>query len=225
MGMSGCMSEFMSNYMNDYMIEYILSTKTNKAEKMKNIALDYLNENYDDSFTALGYEGESWAYDYATVSFNSQKYNEMVKVEIYDENGTYSCKDNYFKLAMKEDAESFFTSIVTKYGYNAEVKVRLTNPELPEGLANNATFSEYIASGKGRVFVYFITNASVDKNDINSILTEIFDNKICGIMKFIVTDDADLLSQYSIDEMIDKKSESILESQKYTLYDSIEFVE
>ena len=46
------------------------ANKPDDPEKVKQIALDYLYENYpDDTFTALGYSGENFAYDYKIINF------------------------------------------------------------------------------------------------------------------------------------------------------------
>lgn len=199
--------------------------KTNKAEEMKEIALEYLNGNYSDNFTALGYSDGDWAYNYSTVNFTSQKYNDIVEVKIFDENGNYSFKDDYFQLVMREDAENLFVSIASKYGYSIEIKVRFISSEFPETLANDATFLDYIATGKCNLEVYFISSSAINENDINSILTDICDKKIMGNIRFIVTDDADLLAQYSISEIVNKKAESVLQKQSYLIDSTYKVVE
>lgn len=209
MGVCGCMSE----------------NKTNKAEEMKKIALEYLNSNYNDSFTAIGYSDGDWAYDYSTVNFTSQNYNDTVEVKIYDENGTYSFKDDYFKLVMKDEAETLFASISLKYGYSSEIKVRFISSELPEALANNATFSDYIETGKCNLEVYFISNSTFDESSINSILTDICNKKVMGNIRFVVTDDEGLLDQYSISEIVNEKAESVLQKQSYSINSNFEVVE
>ena len=80
------------------------NNNSNKADKIKNKALEYLNANYDDTFTALGYSDGDWAYDYSTVNFTSEKYSKSVEVKVYEENGTYAFTDDYFKLYMENDA-------------------------------------------------------------------------------------------------------------------------
>lgn len=107
---------------------------SNKAEKTKDIALEYLNENYDDTFTALGYSDGDWAYDYSVVNFTSEKYSKSFEVRVYEIDGNYSFKDDYFKLYMENDAVSYFKNTVNKYGKENEIKVRFISPELPDSL-------------------------------------------------------------------------------------------
>lgn len=205
----GCMSE----------------NKTNKAERMKEIALEYLNENYDDNFSALGYSDGDWAYDYSTVKFTSDKYSEAVEVKIYEDNGNYAFKDNYFKLNMREDAENYFAALSSKYGYVAEVKVRFISSELPDTITNNANFAEYVTTEKCNVEVYFISNSDFAKSDIASILTDISAAKIMGNFRFAVTNDPDLLSQYSISEIVNEKAESVSKKESFTVNSNFEVVE
>lgn len=201
MGMNGCMT----------------SNKTNEAEMMKTVALEYLNKNYEDSFTALGYSDNSWAYDYSVVNFKSNKYSDNVSVRIYDKNGIKSFTDDYFKLSMKEDAENYFEAIATAHGYAAETKVRFLSSTLPSDMDNHALFSDYVASGKCNIEVYFIFNSPFSKKAVSEILSEICAAKIMGNIKFVVTSDKELLSQYSIDEIINLQNSKVLDKQSYSI--------
>lgn len=199
--------------------------KMNKAEEMKELALKYLSENYNDTFTALGYSDGDWAYDYSSVNFTSDKYSESVEVRIYEENGNYSFKDNYFKLTMREDAEKYFKTVSSKYGYSTEVKVRFVSPEIPGNIANNATFAEYVATEQCNVEVYFITASDFAESDVKAILADIGTARIMGFFRFVVTNDADLLRQYSIGEIVNQKQESVLKKQSFMINNSFEVIE
>jgi uncharacterized lipoprotein YehR (DUF1307 family) len=177
------------------------SNKPDDPERVKQIALDYLHENYpDDTFTALGYSGENFAYDYKIINFQSEKYLNYFEVRLYDEDDVseYIIEDEYFKLAMKEDAEKYFTSIASKYYDKVEVKVEFSSLELPEEISKSTDFSEYVDSEKCYMEVYFISDLDLIETDINSLLSDIKDRKIEGHFKFLLTTDEDLLKNHCI---------------------------
>ncbi|HBM98595.1 MAG TPA: hypothetical protein DD413_04145 [Ruminococcus sp.] len=198
---------------------------TNKAEKTKDIALEYLNGNYDDVFTALGYSDSDWAYDYSTVKFNSAKYSKSVEVRVYEIDGKYFFKDDYFKLYMEDDAVLFFKNIVNKYKKENEIKVRFISPELPDLLSTKATFLDYAASSECNLEIYIISSSEFNKSDIDAILSEICNAKIMGIFRFTVTNDKDLLSACSISEIVNEKTDSIIEKKSYSIDSSFKAVE
>ncbi len=209
MGVCGCMS----------------NNNSNKAETIKDKALEYLNANYDDTFTALGYSDGDWAYDYSTVSFTSKKYSKSVEVRVYEENGIYSCKDDYFKLTMNDDAEKYFKDIAMKHGYTSiGVKVRFVSLGTSDTYAYKP-FSEYVTNGKCNIEVYYICNEKFSESDIKEILTEICNIKIMGNFRFVTTIDIDLLSQYSISEIVNEKADTITEKQSYSINSSYEIIE
>lgn len=209
MGVCGCMS----------------NNKSNKAEETKDKALEYLNANYEDAFKALGYSDGDWAYDYSTVNFASEKYSESVEVRVYEENGTYSFTDDYFKLYMENDAVTYFKNIVSKFGKECEIKVRFTSPELPASLNTKATFFDYVASAKCNLEVYIISGSAFDESNITAILTEICDAKIMGNFRFTVTNDKELLSAYSISEIINDKADGVIEKKSYSINSNFKVVE
>lgn len=209
MGVCGCMS----------------NNNSNQAETIKNKALEHLNANYDDTFTALGYSDGDWAYDYSTVNFTSKKYSKSVEVRVYEENGTYTFTDDYFKLYMENDAVLYLKDIVSKYGKNTEIKVRFISPELPDSLNNQSTFSDYVLSKKCNLEVYFISNSAFNESDIDEILAEICNATIMGNFRFTVTNDEDLLSIYSISEIVNEKAGSIIEKKSYTINSNFKVVE
>lgn len=199
------------------------ANKPDDPEKVKQIALDYLYENYpDDTFTALGYSGENFAYDYKIINFQSEKYLNYFEVRLYDEDDVseYIIEDEYFKLAMKEDAEKYFTSIASKYYDKVEVKVEFSSLELPEEISKSTDFSEYVDSEKCYMEVYFISDLDLIEADINSLLSDIKDRKIEGHFKFLLTTDEDLLKNYSISEIVNEKWDSVMEENRYYIKDS-----
>jgi len=209
MGVCGCM----------------FNNNTNRAERIKDIALEYLNENYDDTFTPLGYSDGGWAYDYSWVKFNSEKYSKSIEVRIYEVDGNYSFEDDYFKLYMENDAVLYLKNIVNKYVKENEVKVRFISPILSDSLGIKATFFDYLASDKCRLEVYIISGSAFSESDIDAIICDICNAKIEGDFTFIVTSDKELLSAYSIDQIVNEKADSIIEEKSYSINRSFEMIE
>lgn len=201
------------------------NNNSNKADKIKDKALEYLNANYDDTFTALGYSDGDWAYEYSTINFTSEKYSKSVEVRVYEENETYAFTDDYFKLYMENDAVAYLKNIVSKYGKNTEIKVRFVSPELPDSLNNKSTFSDYMASEKCNLEVYIISDSAFNDSDITAILSDICGAKIMGNFRFTVTNDNDLLSAYSISEIVNEKADSIIEKKSYSINSNFKVVE
>ena len=201
------------------------NNNSNKADKIKNKALEYLNANYDDTFTALGYSDGDWAYDYSTVNFTSEKYSKSVEVRVYEESGTYAFADDYFKLYMENDAVACLENIVGKYKKDSEIKVRFISSELPDSLNNKSTFSDYLASEKCNLEVYIISDSSFSESDITAMLSDICDAKIMGNIRFTVTKYKDLLSAYSISEIVNDKADSIMEKKSYSINSNFKVVE
>lgn len=198
---------------------------SNKAEKIKEIALEYLNANYDDTFTAVGFSDGDWAYDYSTVNFTSAKYSKTVEVRVYEIDEKYYLKDDYFKLYMEKDAVLFFKNIVNEYVKENEIKVRFISPELPDLLSTKSTFSDYVASEKCNLEVYVITGEAFSERDISAILSNICNAKIMGIFRFAVTNDKELLSAYNISEIVNEKADSIIEKKSYSINSYFKVVE
>lgn len=119
----------------------------NTAEKMRDLALNYLCTKYDDTFTAKGYSDSNWAYDYATVTFSCEKYeDETVEVRIHKSaDGTYWYEDNYFRLTMKSDAEGYFKKIVKNA--DTRIKIRFPGGVWSGDIDDAKTFEEWINKG------------------------------------------------------------------------------
>lgn len=200
-GVCGCMSE----------------KKQNTPEMMKDLALDYLNSNYKDTFQAEGYAGSNWAYNYATVTFLSMKYEGVVEVRIFEGDGNYVFQDDYFKLYMEKDAEQFFTQLISKHYENVEIKVDFSEASLPENLQRNADFRDYVNTGQCSIRLYIITNDSISEEIKVMVLQEIAELKIKGLFKFLVTNNENLFDSYTWDEVINHHASEIIEQTNYSI--------
>jgi hypothetical protein len=200
-------------------------TAKNRPERMKDLALAYLEENYDDSFKPLGYFDGGWAYPYETVTFTSEKYGKAVEVIIYDNDGKYTFEDDYFQLYMQSDAISYFRALIKKLGYTSEIKVRFESLKLPDSLERNASFAEYVASGKCDVEVYIITASEISERDRERFLAKLCENKIMGHFRFVVTSDEYLLASYDISGIVNEKEDTIMEKKSYSINSSYQVTE
>lgn len=190
---------------------------TEQAEEIMDLALNYLTENYDDHFSARGYVDSNWMYEYETVTFVSEKFSEVVEVRIFNEDDHYFFTDNYFKLRMQKDAEEYMNKLASSCNVNSEVRIRFISSQLPKTLENNATFSDYVATGECNMEVYFISDSAYSENEVTSILKELCSAKIMGVITFATCKDSKLLSQCGISDIINKKYDSILSWQRYTI--------
>ena len=187
-------------------------------EEMKELAQEYLNLNYNDTFTAKGYSPVSWAYPYASLRFASQKYpDEVVEVRIYEEDGSVSLKDNYFRYAMKEDAEEAFGEIVAEYESDAVIKVSFVEQTLPDGLPPQADFKTYAAMGECRLDLYIITDAELGEEIQQMILKKVQEEKIQGNVRFLVVDDLQLFGESSISDIVNEQYDHVLSQKDYSI--------
>ena len=152
--------------------------------------------------------------------FKSEKYNEVVTVYLSEENNNYSFKDDYFKLYMKDDAEKYFYDIASNYG-KFEIKVRFGSPTLSTQIY---TFDEYINSGKCSVEVYFFSNTKLTSDNINTILNKIVDDKIYGYFNFDVTNYSDLLSNYTLSDILNNTSELLVSEEEYHIDSNLQII-
>lgn len=198
--------------------------KNNKNNKSnETLALEYLNNNYsnkNDNFTFVncGYDLFSGWND--RCYFKSEKYNEVVTVYLSEENNNYSFKDDYFKLYMKDDAEKYFDDIASNYG-RFEIKVRFVSTTLSTPIY---TFDKYINSGKCSVEVYFFSNTKLTSDNINTILNKIVDDKIYGYFNFDVTNDSDLLSNYTLSDILNNTSELLVSEEEYHIDSNLQII-
>jgi len=195
----------------------MLNNNENKAEIIKDAALKHLEQNYSDSFKPLGYVSDDWAYDYSTVSFESKKYDDTVEVRVYSGDSEYIFEDNYFTLVMHDDSEEFFDRIIRGYGLSAVVKTKFVSFSLPKNLDGELSFAEYVSSEQCNMEVYLITEADVDSQILESILTDICNAKIMGLVKFVTTNDKNLLSDYDIDAIANNEKELVKSKTSYCI--------
>lgn len=198
--------------------------KTNKNNKSNEaLTLEYLNNNYsnqNDTFTFVNCGFDLFSGWNDRCYFKSEKYNEVVTVYLSEENNNYSFKDDYFRLYMKADAENYFYDIASNYG-KFEIKVRFGSPTLSSPIY---TFDEYVNSGQCSVEVYFFSNAKLITDNIDIILNKIANDKIYGYFNFEVTDDSDLLSNYTLSDILNNKSELIVSEEKYHIDSNLQII-
>lgn len=195
--------------------KYAIKQKYNTAEEKKELALSYLEENYDDTFTPEGYMAACWAYDYDLVTFTPAKYPDgVVKVEIHEEDGELLLKDNYFKLYMHDDAYKYLDDLISEVidSYNLFF-VELDDVELPPELDNQSTFLDYVASGQCYVRAVITTQEKLDSETEVQIIQRIADNKIRGSVYLLEIKNETPLAMYSFNELMD--SDWILHEKRY----------
>lgn len=187
----------------------------NKNEKTyDDLTLEYLNDNYsnqNDTFTFINCDFDLFKGSHDRCYFKSEKYNEEITVYVTKEDNNYSFEDNYFKLYMEKDAKKYFSNISRNYPA-VETKVRFEEISLSNA---NDTFAEYVNSGNCYITVYFISNNAFKENDINTILNNITNNKIQGYFTFAITSDSNLLSDRTLDDILNNQSQMFTSKETY----------
>ena len=110
------------------------------AEKIKNDALKYLNERYEDTFTPVWLNFAELLEKYDTIVFKSEKYDDTFYV--YREKEVFT--DEYFKLQIDKSGQEYFKKILDKYSVRAVIRLDISSREKPEELSLNPTFEEYL---------------------------------------------------------------------------------
>lgn len=196
----------------------------NKSNKSyETLTLEYLNSNYsseNDTFTFINCGYDLFSGWNEQCYFKSEKYNDEITVYLSEKNDKYSFEDDYFKLYMKEDAEKYFCDIASNYT-EIETKVRFISSSLSNP---NSTFDAYINSGKCNIEVYFFSNTKLTNDNINTILNKIVNDKIHGYFNFIVTNDSDLLSNYTLDDILNRQSELFVSKEKYNIDSNLQII-
>lgn len=184
-----------------------------KPEKMKDLALDYLNGRYDDTFTALSFSDSNWSDEHVSVLFSSQRYGGNVEVRIWSGDDGYTFADNYFKHAMLADAQAYFAEMMTEVP--AQTKVRFLSDALPAELGADSTFAQLVASGKCNVEVYYITAEAVDEAVRSALAEQVAASRIMGFVQFATTDRDDLLAECPIDQLGNTPETSVDKTMTY----------
>ena len=192
-----------------------------KAEKMKEMATEYLNEKYagyGDKFTAVGYTPPSWAYSHSSVIFDSEKYNPFrIEVQICKVDGEYVLRDNYYKLYMVEDAEKYFKEVVSRYHTPVEVKASFSGA-LSDKLGESPTFAEFLETGESLLYMHIITSEVLSEEKMQEIVKEISLQEGAGTIYFVTTQEPDLLAQYTKDEIVRHRPSKFVEIAAYEAY-------
>lgn len=189
--------------------------KINSAEKMKEIALAYLSDHYDDHFSALGYSSSNWAYKYSSIRFMSQKFSEPFEVHVYkNDDETYSFEDNYFHLYMMPDAISFFQSLADEIGVYT-VRVRFPYALWSDGSDLYSNFKKLKNNGKCETDVFYITNIVLTDIQMKNIASKIASENITGSVYFLVTNDSELLVSYTLHDILNDMGTLVTSTYEY----------
>lgn len=201
----------------------MVNNKKIKAENMRDNAFDYLNTNYEDTFTEKGYSSSNWAYDYSTVTFSSEKYDDaLVEVRIYkNKDGSYTFRDDYFHLYMQNDAELYFTEFLNEIN-PLTIKVRFPNTIWSDELDGASSFNEWKAKGKCSIDVYFITQYEIETSIQKEVVNKIAFEKITGLVTFLSTDEINNLRDETLDNILNNQNDFIKSKKDYYINSDFE---
>lgn len=191
------------------------NANSNQAEKVRELAHEYLNGKYDDNFVAKGYSKENWAYNYATVTFASEKYVELlIEVRVYkNEDGTYCFEDNYFRCTMEPDAIEYLEGILGIDSKN--IKIRFSGATWSDDLAGAQKFIDWKNQGTCSMDVYVLTESELSEERRNVSVNAIANERICGCVNFYVTKEVDVVTGIDIDEVLNNQSKFIQSKTEY----------
>ena len=198
----------------------------NTPDEFKDLALAYLNENYDgDTFTPRIYSGSNWAYEYESVTFTSEKFHDaIVEVRVYkNEDGTYRLKDNYYHCYMAESAIKYGEALVGEV--NAAIKVRFHNTVWSDELAGAKTFAEWKEHGTACADIFVITEGMLSADVQTGIVKKIADDKVCGYVYFLATEAEDLLQDVSLDDILNDQAKYVVGKNVYFINRQFEYQE
>lgn len=197
--------------------------KQNSPEEMRDKALNYLNSKYDDTFTSKSYSSSNWAYEYASITFNSEKYPDfVVEVRAYkNDDGTYSYQDNYFKCFMHDEAVVFFESMVNDVE-PLTVKVRFPGTIWSDELNKAVSFNEWVSNGNCTVDVFFITRQELADEDKDTVVHNIANNSISGTVTFLMTSDSNNLLDQQLDDILNAQSSYVESKSEYYINSKFE---
>lgn len=185
------------------------------AEQMRVQALEYLGERYCDEFTAMGYSGPSWAYDYASITFSSKEFPDAV-VEVRatrKEDGSFVFKDNYYQCCMMDEAVDFCKNSADLG--QVCIKVRFPDSVWSDALQGAETLQDWAAKGTCQMDVFVISAGELLPEVQNAFLEALVSNKITGSVVFLTTDAEDLLAEKTLDEILNSQSELVTGQKRY----------
>ena len=210
-GVSGCMSKPGE------------TGKTNRAEKIKDEALEYLNKNYSDDFSPVRFESKSWADENDTMTFTSKKYDgQYLYVYVKKDNGKYTFSDDYFRLYMSEEADEYFKNLADSILGDVITKVDFNNFTLPSKLNPKSTFTDYLESGEVLLDLYIFgdnISTATSESQYKELLNELIEKRLDISVYFIAinADDKGALKSTPLRDILSSTKKLFIERKGYII--------
>ena len=189
------------------------SANQKSIEEKKNIALQYLEESYDDTFTAKGYESKSWAYDYDSLFFYSDKFSDTFCVRIIENDTKVTFKDNYLRFYLNNSAIDYFKSIASNYGVAPDIKLEFISEYLTAEKGTRS-FEDFIKSHSCTVEVCFISTDEYSDEVITALVDDISNANVTGIIRFVTVKNSLIINDLSMSDIL-SDNRKIVVNQKY----------
>ena len=163
-----------------------MNTKTKKSiNETTELARNYLETRYEDSFTPVRFSGETWAYNYATVVFTSAKFGREVEVLVKEEENGLVLSDTYFRLLFEKDALEYAASAAgDRFAVKVQFPVYMTSTDILDA----QSFGDYVENGL-RFDAYFLTKEEFYDGDITKVTTALGEHGFTGTAEFILVKD------------------------------------
>ncbi len=142
------------------------------AERIREEALAYLAEQYDDNFTITLLESAGISMDYDRLTVLSDAYpGESFYVNRYVKDGEELFRDNYFTLYMRRDAEQFFSDMAKQVKEGTSVQVKLKLSVRPETMTAQSTFADMVSlHGSTELYIYLYHKEAFSKAEQDAFL-------------------------------------------------------
>lgn len=179
-------------------------------------ATEYLNKNYDDTFTfktiSLGRQRDKRK---LPMDFYSENYNR--EFEVIAESGLFGTKfkDNYYHLYMEDALAEYFAGLTGQLNY-PEIKVKYV-----DGWSEKTTSVDeilaWLRNGTCTANIFFIRNEELEEDSFDKIEAIMEENGFTGNVYFFQAADGDCLRSYSVDTIMENSAEYVLDLKQIVM--------
>ena len=185
-------------------------------EEKKNKALQYLNENYDDTFAAKGYESKSWAYDYDTLFFYSDKFSDTFCVRIIENDTKVTYQDNYLRFYLSNSAIDYFKRIAQNHGLASDIKLEFISEYLSADKGTRS-FEDFIKSHSCTVEVCFVSADEYSDEAITALVDDLSNANVTGIIRFVTVKNSLIINNLSLSDILNDNGKIVVNQKSFSI--------
>jgi len=194
--------------------------KGKEAEKLKEMALDYLHTYYDDDFLPVRLRSKSFVDPYDLIVFKSEKYNAReFAVYHYDDN---KFSDNYFTLQLEKEGQLYFAEILKELSIEGSIKIGFFGDGRPEKLPRNPQFEDYLNYGTMSFTIYVFTETQLAADKRKMFIDTLVENRFNPSISFITVEiSLAEIENYELDEILRQAETLFVVKNSYSI--SVDF--